>query len=86
MDNNQFPKLNRLTKERGSYYKKILRFIFAALMAVVLLLSVLILSFTKKRIHDNNERIDDIMLQHMQTTTEYLYESAKNTCKHILRI
>lgn len=83
MENNQFPKLNRLTREKGRYYRKSLLCIFAALLAVILLLSALILSFTKERIRSYNERIDDIMLRHMQTSTEYLYDSAKKACNQI---
>jgi len=77
------PQLSQLKSQRGYYYKKILFSVLLSLFAIILILSAVMLFYTQKRIQENNQKFDEMTRSHMQSSIEYMYDSADKVCKQI---
>ena len=83
MGNRAKRKEDQASRQKGKYYKKILASVFAALLLVTIVVSSLMISTANDFIKNYNKQIDKTIMNHMQSFTQYLYETSERACRQI---
>ena len=72
-----------VVQQKGRYHRKISRYIFTALLSVILALCLGVFLFANKEISDRNANNDKKLLKYTQTTLEHMRQTAHSACLRI---